>query len=343
MEQIADTMLHELVHIVHGPHGSEFHAMWNQLRDEHESLLRKGYTGEGFLSEGNRLGGARIPLHEARRLARVAAEGRRAQFRPQTAPGRRLGGRKTDPAQDIRHVIADATEKRNRTLRGCGNTTRNDDEIQIISESATRNGFKTKADEDAANDAAIAQALWELVQEDEMARYGADYIAPSAEHPMGNGGGAVRRRGDSPPAYVEAEPHSIDDEEMIGGTSEQGWTCGICTLHNPPTFLCCDACGAERGGGAINTQGPAEARPNVQRQRQQQPRKPEDASTRPVVVDLTGSSPPRRSGARPSRTEEREAPKHPHPPTWMCSFCGNTMAREWWSCARCGTIKDNSR
>lgn len=70
-------MLHELAHIVHGPHDDRFHALWNQLRDEHEGLVMKGYTGEGFLSAGRRLGGSgRIPMQEARRLARAAAEER---------------------------------------------------------------------------------------------------------------------------------------------------------------------------------------------------------------------------------------------------------------------------
>ncbi|KAF3342529.1 hypothetical protein VdG2_09489 [Verticillium dahliae VDG2] len=54
IEQVVDTMLHELSHIVHGPHDGKFHALWNQLRDEHMGLVMKGYTGEGFLSEGEK-------------------------------------------------------------------------------------------------------------------------------------------------------------------------------------------------------------------------------------------------------------------------------------------------
>lgn len=93
LEQVADTMLHELAHIVHGPHDATFHALWNQLRDEHMALTLRGYTGEGFLSEGRMLGGhgcghgyghghgqghGRVkPADEARRLARIAAERRR--------------------------------------------------------------------------------------------------------------------------------------------------------------------------------------------------------------------------------------------------------------------------
>lgn len=78
-----------LCHIVHGPHDRQFHALWNQLRDEHEELVMKGYTGEGFLSQGKRLGGSSIPLDEARRRARAAAEQRKTLAKNS---GKRLGG-----------------------------------------------------------------------------------------------------------------------------------------------------------------------------------------------------------------------------------------------------------
>ncbi|KAM0329162.1 hypothetical protein ACHAQA_004458 [Verticillium albo-atrum] len=178
VEQVIDTMLHELSHIVHGPHDGKFHALWNQLRDEHEGLVMKGYTGEGFLSDGHRLGGnGQKPMHEARRLARAAAEKRRVR---NAGSGQRLGGAAPRPGQDIRRTIAGAAERRNTTLQGCGNTNHDEREIQAISETATRNGFRTQAEEDAANEAAIAQALWELVQEEEKQKYGNYYAAAAA-------------------------------------------------------------------------------------------------------------------------------------------------------------------
>ncbi|KAF5721284.1 WSS1-like protein [Fusarium globosum] len=189
IESVVDTMLHELSHIVHGPHDAKFHALWDQLRDEHEGLVLKGYTGEGFLSEGRRLGGSRIPPLEARRVAREAAEKRRA--RPGTGSGKRLGGSAPRPGEDIRRVIADAAERRSRILKGCGTDNLSETQIRNISDNATKNGFRTQAEEDEANDAAIAQALWELVQEDKSVEYGNSYIAPTADNPTGNGGGSV--------------------------------------------------------------------------------------------------------------------------------------------------------
>ncbi|KAF7561818.1 hypothetical protein G7046_g2302 [Stylonectria norvegica] len=189
-DAVLDTMLHELCHIVRGPHDSKFHALWEQLRDEHWSLLSKGYTGERFLSTGNRLGGTKVDSREARRLAREAAEKRRSQPTG-TGPGQRLGGPAPRPGKDIRSVIADAADRRNKAAKGCANDRLNESQIQDIADTATRNGFRTQAEEDEANEAAIAQAMWDLVQEDEQAKYGSSYIQPTAENPTGNGGGAI--------------------------------------------------------------------------------------------------------------------------------------------------------
>lgn len=190
-EQVMDTMLHELSHIVHGPHDQVFHALWNQLREELEGLFMKGYTGEGFLSKGHKLGG-QVPYSEIQRITRIEAERRKAEKEAsKKEAGHKLGGSKPAPGRNIRNIIADTVERRNRTDKGCGNENRNEEEIRQISETWRRNGFKTQAEEDAANEAAIAQALWELVQEDEKRKYGSSYVPPTAENPYGNGGGTL--------------------------------------------------------------------------------------------------------------------------------------------------------
>ncbi|KAG6000068.1 hypothetical protein E4U43_001718 [Claviceps pusilla] len=190
-ENVVDTMLHELAHIVHGPHNQQFHALWDQLRDECQGLIMKGYTGEGFLGQGHRLGGARMPDREIRRVAREAAEKRRGQSALAMGSGQRLGGTAPRPGQDIRHTIATAVERRNAVLRGCGSGRYNDQEMHEIADTASKNGFRTQAEEDEANEAAIAQALWELVQEDEKNKLGKSYVRPSAENPQGRSGGSV--------------------------------------------------------------------------------------------------------------------------------------------------------
>ncbi len=292
MEQVVDTMLHELSHNVHGPHDAKFHALWDQLRKEYEGLLSKGYTGEGFLSDGHRLGGrGRVPRDEARRIARNAAEKRRTLY---SGSGQKLGGRPIPVGTDIRRVIVDASESRNTVLKGCGSCNNKDEkEVIDLADDATEHGFKTKADEDEANDRAIAQALWDLVQEDEKKEYGDLYIPPTPSNPTGNGGGdvgspetvkrdapsssaksktkapPVRQYSDRPisrlvaegstkklktlpsravttPVFVEAPAPVQAPNPHPATTFATGWTCQVCTLHNPLNFLACDACTVER-------------------------------------------------------------------------------------------------
>lgn len=176
-------------------------------------------------------------------MARAAAERRRNLS---SGSGRRLGGRSVGPGEDIRRVIADAAERRTKTLKGCASGTLEDDDIREIAATATRNGFRTQAEEDAANDAAIAQALWELVQDDEKAKYGASYLPPSAENPTGNGGGTVlsdaNRQATSQQPKAQARPGSSPPFTL----EPTSWACEICTLENPLNYLCCDACRTER-------------------------------------------------------------------------------------------------
>jgi hypothetical protein len=179
MEQITDTLLHELSHIIWGPHDHNFHNLWNELRDEHQSLVSKGYTGEGFLTQGRTLGGKRIPLDEMRRQARISAEKRKASSN-QNAGGRRLGGGASSRGNDMRRIIADAATRRTSITDGCASGT---SEAGRLLDQQAQTGFRTRADENDANDLAIAQALQDLMEEEEMIKL-EELCAP-------NGGGGL--------------------------------------------------------------------------------------------------------------------------------------------------------
>lgn len=176
IEQVIDTMLHELSHIVWGEHDANFHRLWDELRDELETLIRKGYTGEGFLSEGKRLGGSRAPPpHEMRRLAHASAIKRQAQNKLTKGSGQRLGGTPLHlQGGDIRNVIADQVTRRNTINKGCGSGRQ--DAIQL-SDQSSRNTFKTKAEEDDANNRAIAEALFELMEQEEERKLNGTFSA----------------------------------------------------------------------------------------------------------------------------------------------------------------------
>ncbi|TGO77251.1 hypothetical protein BELL_0116g00130 [Botrytis elliptica] len=344
IEQVVDTMLHELCHNEIGPHNQEFHALWDQLRKEHEGLIDKGYTGEGFLSEGKSLGGRRVPRHEARRLARIAAEKRQNSLK---GSDQKLGGRPVPYGTDIRKVIVDAIERRNKVLKGCGESRMNPIEIRDLADEATHNGFKTVAEEDLANEAAIAQAMWELVQEDQKKEFGDLYIPPSVQNPAGTSGGNVGGRAldenskssseqplarrpatstltsagletsrqplghvsrlvleNSNKSKSSPKPKDPQNEPAQGpvysAPTLTGWTCTICTLHNPIDFLCCDACTTER---------------------------PESITKQ---IDRNSL---RKAAARPLP---------PQPQMWTCRWCSTKMENQWWTCSTCGKMKESS-
>lgn len=304
--------------------------------------MMKGYTGEGFLSEGQRLGGrGSIPMHEARRLASTAAEKRRTLT---AGSGQRLGGRALRPGEDIRRVIVSAVERRNETLKGCGQNNHSEKEIQEIAETATRNGFSTQAEEDAANEAAIAHALWELVQEDEKSKYGSSYRAATASNPAGSSRSTQDRKptplsdtAKEPSALhrLAQQPSKTPSHDTMGrpeSSAPTSWTCEICTLQNPVNHLCCDACGTEMTEEV--------ARELEQRSAKRQ---------RTAVVDLTESpakdyrtalpaARPNTDSAAASQTSGSHGPKR----TWSCSFCGRVRDWNLWSCDLCGKIKESS-
>ena len=205
---------------MHGAHDAKFHALWNQLREEHEQLTRKGYTGEGFLSSGRKLGGRRIPMDEARRRARASAEKRRVLT---AGSGQKLGGRPVRRGADMRQVIADATQGRltAAVTRGCGSGSR---DSKSLVDQATRNGFRTQAEEDDANERAIMQAYMELVQEEERERWGAGYEPPSQANPTGGVPGVgsssdpIDLAVDSPPRRPPPPPSRSTSPDTLRGS-----------------------------------------------------------------------------------------------------------------------------
>ncbi|KAJ2558024.1 hypothetical protein EV175_001003 [Coemansia sp. RSA 1933] len=128
-EDLLGTMLHELVHIVRGPHDAEFYKILDELKAEAEVLLAKGYTGDGFFSDGHRLGPGilshNVPLHVQREKALQAAEARRRlQKLGLGGPPRKVGDgassldmqKRYTPAQ----MAAMAAERRWKDEKWCG-------------------------------------------------------------------------------------------------------------------------------------------------------------------------------------------------------------------------------
>lgn len=339
-----------------GPHNQQFHALWNQLRDEHEELTRKGYTGEGFLSHGKRLGGQKIPLDEARRQARAAAEQRRVISKNS---GKKLGGAPVLRGTDIRKLRADAAQRRIEVTQGCASGT---DRSTELAEEASH-GFRTQAEEDDANERAIMEAFIELIQQEEREKYEASYVPPSQQNPAG-----PRAESSPPPASSFTPPAASDIQTALPKASsspdhkttidltadnssyEAPWICSTCTLENPSTFLCCDVCAAERPpptnklstSKPIATYGKKSTLPVRS--------EPRNSKKRSLPLDRKEDkeATPRDTFAFKNRTRALDTLKSldqgadKKPLGWLCTSCSSFMETQWWTCSCCGTMKPSS-
>lgn len=106
---LVGTMLHELTHNHRGPHDEIFYTFLDRLKDEY-TLLRKTYSGEGFLSvegAGEKLGGAPASdMRESRARAASSAEAR-GKYVKLMGLGGRLGGAATIIGKTRSEIMAD--------------------------------------------------------------------------------------------------------------------------------------------------------------------------------------------------------------------------------------------
>ncbi|KAJ2078897.1 hypothetical protein H4R24_004156 [Coemansia sp. RSA 988] len=141
---VLGTMLHELVHIERAPHDSEFYRRLDELRRETEELMARGYTGDGFHSDGRRVGQGvshNAPQYQLREKRLRATEARAMALggRPRTLGGAECAARQArySPTQ----MAAMALERRLRDERWCGETMSgaaadtkvdSDDDVEVV-------------------------------------------------------------------------------------------------------------------------------------------------------------------------------------------------------------------
>lgn len=362
-EDVVDTMLHELCHNVIGPHNQAFHALWDQLRDEHEALVRKGYTGEGFLGRGHSLGGGgRIPRHEANRLARQAAEQRRLRNQ---GSGQRLGGTGILRGQDARAVIADAVERRLRIERGCASGTAAGEQAAQDDLAKPQEVTTTRAGPEDANEAAIMQAFIDLIQEEEKQRFGGFYSPPSAENPAGSRGqqsqqtitdttkgqALLRQQkeiearlsnrsansssltsGFNPPRSADAPNTQRSETQSYSRPSPPSFSPANHLSSSPSTWTC-EICTLINPADYLSCAACTIERPN-----------PPLPSSSTSNSELTSKPKFRADAYTNLRRFEQETQQktQTRPMGWTCHGCGTFMESEWWTCAGCGRMKERS-
>ena len=326
MEQVTDTLLHELSHIMFGPHNADFNNLWNELRDEHQSLLMKGYSGEGFLTQGKKLGGKRVPLDEMRRQARIAAEKRKSTTNA-NAGGHRLGGASVDRGVDMRRVIADAASRRSSITEGCAS---NSAEAGRLVHQQEQDGFRTRAEQDDANDMAIARALQDLMYEEEMQRLG---------KPTGMGGLSWDPTNG---LSFDSNPPSRTSSPAPSSSSGLEWSKEGGLSFGPPTSLPPPI--RQSSLPMVNSQG----RPVSRLVTQAQP-PPRQSSSRPISTSRTSSWGPSRLVSQEEEqmrnkqlppTPPPTSPQQPSIPTdpdkWACPQCTLHNPLDFLTCEACG-------
>ena len=313
-------------------------------------------------------------MHEARRQARAAAEKRAALT---AGSGQKLGGRPVRRGEDIRKVIADAAERRTRVTKGCSGSGMSADRERELVQETNQSGFRTKAEEDDANEEAIMLAYIDLVQEEEKQKWGDSYLPPSKENPLGSQGSPIkiedqpstsynspeprhRSSGPKPPIPTSTKPPlprpaslpspsskpnpQPPNPSQFSNTAPQPntpvqpptdtWTCEICTLVNPSTYLCCDACTTERPS-RFPPPPPPPTTTSL-------PNPPTTPSTRALPTSIRDSNAKKAVKSLLSLDATSAQQQAQKPDGWVCHSCGTYMENQWWTCAGCGVMKLSS-
>jgi hypothetical protein len=370
IEQCVDTLLHELSHIIFSDHDSNFHRLWDELRDDHETLIMRGYTGEGFLTGGKKLGGGPVPpQHEMRRLARANAEQRRVL---QKGSGRTVGGQRVLPGTDLRKVLADAADRRATVNCGCASGTA---QANNLAEQAGRHTFKTKAEEDDANNRAIAEALFDLMEEEEAQKMKGTFSKPpptggltwSKEHGLATTGPSTTDP-DMPKSEEEQMRWALQESLKAGQPRKRPLSVDehikVPSKPPPPTRSPIGAFGRKDTPFIDLTEDDEDEAPTTKPMTKLPPPPNPDSWAcqvctcinlqthlvcdacgveRPAFMVPTGPTGVRRiNNTRPTPVHAEKKQAKNIPLGWNCRECGTFVENMWWCCTLCGLMKDRS-
>ncbi|TFK41965.1 WLM domain-containing protein [Crucibulum laeve] len=303
-EDLIGTMLHELTHNVHGPHDDKFYKFLAGLNEEFDALQRSGYAGEGFFSEGKRLGtniSHNLPLHLARAKALEAAEKRRQTARVLGSGGKLGGGiaRVLSP----REAAAQAAERRARDEKACGSGPIAQREAAKAAEQSVTNEVIDLTLDDPKSDHSDDDII--IVEDTRAHVAGPSKVAaiPQSKavakstaikvHPSRMSSARINPKdrllnttpSSSKPSVTKlalsSRPAARIPTRSAAKSVATEWACPACTLLNPQSALQCDACTMRR-------------------------------------------PPDERTG-------------------WSCLACGTSgMPHDFWTCTLCGTVKLHS-
>lgn len=305
----------QLTHNVHGPHDQTFYNFLSRLQEEYYELKRTGYAGEGFFTQGRRLG-AGIPqttpalIAQQRSIELEIAARRRTNTVPGTNGPVRLGGGNLATLGLTPRELAVLVRRGNRSPRDmiislslstkaadmraadekkCASGTR----AQQEADKAARDSHHSNAF-DLTDDFNFSEDL--IILDDDLS----GSTSPSASRPADpqpsshrkqplRSQSAVTQRA-QPSVNVLTKPRPPPVNNTSKPLAVSPWTCPTCTLINQPTAVQCDACQAMR------------------------PPQPDAQVTRPAA-----------------------------PAGWTCGVCSEEgMEHNLWICRFCGSVKTES-
>jgi len=256
---------------------------------------------------------------------------------------------------------------------GCASNSQN---AEAIGDEASQNGFRTEAEEKDANDRAISQALWELVQEEEARKAGVAnwkdeglqwnpstglkpaLLPPALDEGQEEGKSKAGQNSDglqSPPPKRHSRPASIERGSSTASPSPPPKTkrlkpdahhdpivVDLTTSPSPPpapTTWSCETCTLVNPIKSPTCNACESDRPKSR------------SDSHPIKVkDEPARKPnrsdklllPRRSGALISAAEAEARAQLKPKAGWVCTRCDNWSEAMFWSCGQCGNIKERS-
>ncbi|OBZ83325.1 DNA-dependent metalloprotease WSS1 [Choanephora cucurbitarum] len=233
---ILGTLLHEIVHIVRGPHDEMFYKKLEELWQETESLTASGYTGEGFYSQGQRLSTASsVPRYLSNQAAAAAAE-KRLNMPTWMKPsgGRRLGsssnsGSKLFKQLTPRELAARAAQKRLEDNVWCGGNV----DTTCLSPASEKRKLDDVEKSVPTNPSAQpnppqkrSRTIIDLTADDQQ-KEEKGWSCPSCTY-------------SNDPIVLSCI--ICLQERPCTPAAKSTWTCPKCTLENDPQWLACNAC-----------------------------------------------------------------------------------------------------
>jgi len=254
---------------------------------------------------------------------------------------------------------------------GCASTSQ---DAEAIGDEASQNGFRTEAEEKDANDRAISQALWELVQEEEARKAGVTnwkdeglqwnpstglqsaLLSPTLDPAKEEGKTKTGRKCNSLQSPISKRHPSPASSELGSSsttpspppsskrpkTETHNISVVVDLTNSPspppaPTTWSCDTCTLVNPIKSATCNACEGDRPKSLIN---------PLSVKPKPIPKHNRSDkllvPRRSGALISAAEAEARAKLKPKAGWVCTRCGMWTEAMFWSCGQCGNIKETS-